>query len=116
MLIKFDKIKEVSFVENSVEEAFKKLKKGKFEDKQLYDFLKKSILKLKRNQMVGIKIPSKFWPKEYIVNYKVRNLWKLGLPNGWRLIYTITPENEVELISAILEWLDHKDYERTFHY
>ena len=31
-------------------------------------------------------------------------------------LYTITSENEVQLVSAILEWFNHKDYERKFRY
>ena len=44
------------------------------------------------------------------------SIWKYDLPRGWRLLYTVAPNNEVELISAILEWFDHKDYERRFGY
>ncbi len=29
---------------------------------------------------------------------------------------TVTSDNEVELISAILEWFDPKDYEKRFKY
>jgi len=38
------------------------------------------------------------------------------LPRGWRLLYTVTAANEVELISAILEWFNHKHYERKLKY
>jgi len=38
------------------------------------------------------------------------------MPKGWRLLYTISPEDEVQLISAILDWFNHKDYERKFKY
>jgi len=31
-------------------------------------------------------------------------------------IYTITAENEIQLVSAILEWFNHSEYERKFHY
>ena len=37
------------------------------------------------------------------------------LPNGWRLIYTIET-NEILVLAIILEWFDHKNYERTFNY
>lgn len=43
-------------------------------------------------------------------------MWKYDLPRGWRLLYTVTAENEVELISAILDWFDHKNYERIMKY
>ena len=36
--------------------------------------------------------------------------------DGWRLIYTITTPNKIEILSVILEWFDHPEYERKFHY
>ena len=84
------------------------------------DFLKKSIIKavkdLKQNAFAGIHIPKRLIPKEYIRKYNINNLWKYDMPKGWRLLYTVTSENEVELISAILEWFNHKEYERKFKY
>lgn len=35
--------------------------------------------------------------------------------SGWRLIYTISG-NKIEIVSIILEWMDHKSYERRFGY
>ena len=64
----------------------------------------------------GIQIPKRLFPKEYVRKYGINNLWKYDLPRGWRLMYTVTAENEVDLISAILEWFDHKDYEMRFKY
>jgi len=37
------------------------------------------------------------------------------LPDGWRLVYTIK-EDEVRILNIILEWFDHKDYEKRFKY
>ena len=54
-------------------------------------------------------------PKEYKQRYGINNLWKYNLPNAWRLVYSITG-NEVEIIAILLEWFDHKDYERRFKY
>ena len=84
------------------------------------DFVKKSIVRavrdLRQNAFAGIHVPKRLIPKEYIHKYGINNLWKYDLSKGWRLLYTVTSENEVELISAILEWFDHKDYERKFNY
>ena len=52
--------------------------------------------------------------KEYL-RYKITNLWKYDLPKGWRLIYSIGREG-VEILSIILEWMNHKNYERRFNY
>ncbi len=37
------------------------------------------------------------------------------MPKGWRLIYSIGRE-EIKVISLILEWLTHKEYEKRFKY
>jgi len=100
------------FISDDLEENFKLLNKD--------DFLKKGITRaindLKENAFSGIQVPKRLFPKNYIKKYKINNLWKYDLPKGWRLLYTITADNEVELISAILEWFDHKDYEKRFKY
>jgi hypothetical protein len=64
----------VSFANSKLEEDFEKLKKGKFEDKQLYQFIERAIEDLKKNPMCGIKIPKKLWPKTYIQEYQITNL------------------------------------------
>ena len=108
-MIKPSKIK---FVSEELEKDFNELKDN--------DPIKKGIIRaikdLQENAFSGIQVPKRLFPKEYIKDYGITNLWKYDLPNGWRLLYTVTAENEVELISAILEWFDHKDYERKFKY
>jgi len=102
----------VVFISDELERNFNLLREN--------DPIKKGIIRavndLRENAFCGIQIPKKLFPKEYVQKYKINNLWKYDLPNGWRLLYTVTPENEVELISAILEWFDHKNYERRFRY
>ena len=102
----------VKFISDELDKSFNSLLNN--------DPVKKGIIRaikdLRENAFFGIQIPKKLFPKEYVQKYKINNLWKYDLPNGWRLIYTITPENEVDLISAILEWFDHKEYEKRFRY
>lgn len=69
----------VSFANSRLEEKFEKLKEGKFEDKQLHQSIQRAIEDLKKNPMCGIKIPKKLWPKTYIQEYKIANLWKENL-------------------------------------
>ena len=109
------KVKEVFFVNEDLRNSFFELKAGKFEDKQLYEFINRAIDDLKENPACGTKISNKLWPKIYIENYNINNLWKYGLPNAWRLIYTIA-ENDIKIMSIILEWFNHKEYERRFKY
>ena len=102
----------VVFISDELEKDFNSLEAN--------DFIKKGITRaiqdLKENAFSGIQVPKRIIPKKYIQKYNVKNLWKYDLPKGWRLLYTITADNEVELISAILEWSDHKEYERRFKY
>ena len=102
----------VKFISKELENEFDSLS----DDDVLKKSIKRAISDLKQNAFCGIQIPKRLFPQEYIKKYHIKNLWKYDLPNGWRLIYTIAPENEVDLISAILEWFDHKDYERKFNY
>ena len=110
-----NKEKYVSFVEMSLKISYEKLKEGKFEDKNLYKSIEKAIDNLKQDPEAGTHIPKKQIPKEYIQNYGVTNLWKYDLPNAWRLVYTILGD-EVKIVSMILEWMTHKEYDRRFNY
>jgi Txe/YoeB family toxin of Txe-Axe toxin-antitoxin module len=105
------KASKVVFVSDDLEDVFNKLDSD--------DFLKKAIIKairdLKVNAFCGVQIPKRLIPKDY-KKYFINNLWKYDLPKGWRLIYTVTPENEVEIITAILDWFSHKVYEKKFKY
>ena len=102
----------VRFISEKLEKDFNKLD----EKDPLKKSLKKAIEKLQRNAFSGKQISKKLFPKEYTKKYPLTNLWKYDLPNGWRLIYTINPENKVELITAILDWFSHKKYEKKLKY
>ena len=105
----------VAFISQKIKEQFEYLKHGKFEDQQLYKFIDRAINDLKQDPTCGVKIPKKLWPKEYIKKYGINNLWKYDLPKGWRLLYTVQGNN-VNIVSIIIEWMDHKNYERRFNY
>ena len=102
------------------EEQLKKLretikeKDSKFH-KQLLTAIEREKDNLIINQHRGIQIKKKLIPKEYIIDYGVKNLWKINLPDFWRMIYTITG-NELEIISVLLEFMNHKDYNKKFKY
>ena len=110
-----NRIKEVTFAEQKLKESYESLQDGAFEDKELYKFLTRAKEDLMNDPLCGIHIPSRLFPHEYIQKYQITNLWKYDLPNGWRLIYTILG-NEIKIVSVILEWMTHKEYERRFKY
>jgi len=110
-----ERIKEVAFAEQKLKEAYENLQHGKFEDKELYKAITRAKENLLINPLCGIRVPSRLIPKEYIQKYRITNLWKYDLPNAWRLLYAIVG-NEVKIVSVILEWMTHKEYERRFKY
>jgi len=103
----------VTFATDSLEEAFNSLKEE--------DWLKKAILKaisnIKQNIFCGENIPKRLIPRDYIQKYNVENLYWYPLPNSWRLVYSIfTNEGEIRILAVIVDYYDHKNYERKFHY
>ncbi|MBU3907504.1 MAG: hypothetical protein KKA64_04625 [Nanoarchaeota archaeon] len=109
------RIKEVAFADENLKKAYFKLREGKFEDKQMFDFINRAIDDLKQNPLSGTRVPNHLIPKEYIKKYGVDNLWKYNFPNAWRLTYTLSGDS-VTIVSVILEWMSHKEYERRFGY
>ena len=105
----------IVFADENIREAFLKLKSGKFESIRLYNLLLRAFDDLKKNPFIGIEISKRLMPKTYVQNYNISNLWKYNLPNAWRLLYTIKAD-EIAIICIVLEWMDHKAYERRFNY
>jgi Txe/YoeB family toxin of Txe-Axe toxin-antitoxin module len=102
----------VIFAEDSLENAF-----GQLADKSpLKKSISKVINKLKENVFCGEPIAKDRIPKEYIQKYKINNLWWHPLTNGWRLVYSVTTPTNVEILAVIIEYFDHKNYERRFGY
>ena len=69
---------------------------------------------IEQNDFCGMQIQKDLFPKEYL-KYKIDNLWKYDLSRWWRIIYSVV-DGEVILVSLVLEWFDHKEYERRFKY
>lgn len=105
----------VRFADEKIKEAFYNLDHGDAQEKDMFRLINQAMDNLEENAFCGIQIPKKLIPKEYIQKYAVTNLWKYDLPRGWRIIYSITRE-EIIVVSLILEWFDHKRYERKFKY
>ena len=106
-----EKIKEVAFANKNLEKSFEILESGTFEDKELYNFIKRAKKDLLEDPLCGTRVPTRLIPKEY----GVKSLWKYDLPNAWRMMYTIVG-NEISIVSVILDWMTHKEYERKFNY
>lgn len=102
----------MTFISETLEKTFKSLP----ENEILKKHIKRAIESIKENAFVGTRIPKRLFPKEYIAKYNITNLWKYDLPDGWRLIYTLVSPTKVEIVSVILEWFDHPNYEKRFGY
>jgi len=106
---------EIKFAEEKLKEILNKLKESKTEDKKLYEWINRALDDLEENAFCGIQVAKRLIPKVYIQKYGIDNLWKYDMPKGWRLLYSVA-NNEVNVLSIILEWMNHKDYENRFGY
>jgi len=93
----------------------KDLEKLKVRDEKFYEHIANALRNIQEDPVCGIKIPQRLIPKEWREKFGINNLYKYNLPNGWRLFYSLIG-NEIEVIAIILRFMDHKEYERVFHY
>ena len=101
----------IIFAEDNTEDAFNSLS----EDDQIKKAIKKAIERLKENVFCGEKIKNKLIPKEYIIKYSIDNLFWYKLTKDWRLVYSVAGNN-IEVIAIIIEYYNHKKYEKRFGY
>ena len=104
------KPEKVVFVDKDLEDTFNQLDK----DDKVKKALIKAIKDLQEEAFSGRNVKKKLIPKSLIQKHKLNNLWIYNLPGAWRMLYTLTPSEEVEIIAVILDWMNHKDYERLF--
>ena len=102
----------VIFADEKIEKEFNNLP----DNDEIKKYVRRAMDDIKQNAFCGIPIPKRLIPKIYVQKYKINNLWKYDLPDGWRLIYSITTPNKVEILAMILEWFSHPEYERRFNY
>ena len=54
---------------------------------------------------------------EYPVESGVNNLFRVELPNYWRMLYTLkNDESETNITCVVLDVIDHKEYNKMFGY
>ena len=102
----------VIFADEKFENEFNSLPEGNW----LKKAIQRAIINLKENAFCGERIKKELIPKDYIRNYNIDNLLWSPLPNSWRLVYSIIAINNAEIIAIIIEYFDHKNYERRFGY
>ncbi len=71
--------------------------------------------RLRDDLTAGDQIPRSRIPRSLQRKYRLTNLWRIPLPEGWRALYTLdaTPDGAYAILLAIL---DHKQYDRLFGY
>jgi hypothetical protein len=99
-------VEKVVFIDDELEKAFEGLK----DNDSLKKGLIKAIQEISQNAFCGRNVKKVLIPKKYS---NLNNLWVYNLPSAWRLVYSLSP-GEIKIIAVILDWMDHKDYERLF--
>ncbi len=102
------KPEKVVFWDFELQKAFDELK----EDDPIKKGLVKAIKDLQEDAFCGRNVKKSLIPQKYS---SLNNLWIYNLPSSWRLIYSLTP-GEVKIIAVVLDWMNHKDYERLFKF
>lgn len=97
----------VEFFDKDMEYAYLTLRES---DPQLFSRITRAIEDLRSDRRAGRPAPKWFIPPRYR-NASVNNIWRYDLPNGWRLLYTITGSH-IQILIIILDWMSHKEYER----
>ena len=104
--------KGVIFANEKLEQEFNSLP----EDDWLKKAIKRAINDFKENVFCGERIKKERIPRDYNQRYGINNLLWYPLPNAWRLVYSILTPNNNEIFAIIVDYSDHKDYERKFGY
>lgn len=102
------------------EEVYKHLTKEATQSKTERMILKainKKVELIKVNLHYGDPIAKNLIPREYVEKYEITNLFRVELPNYWRMLYTLTDnETKIEIIAFVLDILDHPTYNEKFGY
>lgn len=83
----------------------------------LYDEINDILDLLKEKPDFGNRIKKKqLWPKCYVDAFDVKNLFRLELSKGKRIIYSVYSVSDVRYCNVLEIFLNHKEYEKRFGY
>ena len=86
-------------------------------EKTILNAITKKIEIIKSNPHYGDPIVKSLIPKEYINKYEISNLFRVKLPNYWRMLYSlIDGETKIEIIVFVIDIIDHSTYNKKFRY
>lgn len=100
----------VKFIDAELEKAFSSLS----DEDPIKKALIRAIQNIREDYQAGEYIPKKDIPESYLNKYGINNVRVYDLPSAWRLMYTVTGASEIGIIYIILDWMNHKDYEKLF--
>ena len=103
------------FADDQIRDAFFKLQSGRAEEKEIFDQLNTAFDMIANDPFCGIQVPKRLIPKIYITKYGIDNLWKFNFHKNWRLMYSVAGDR-TQVVTLVMEWLPHKEYERRFGY
>lgn len=78
--------------------------------------IKQKIELIRENSHFGDPVAKKLIPDEYREKYDANNLFRVELPNYWRMLYTLEGESRIEIVAFVLDIVDHKVYNKKFGY
>ena len=86
-------------------------------DNSILNAINNKVEIIKINSHYGNPIQKDRIPNEYIIKYNIKNLFRVELPNYWRMLYTLTNnDSEVHIIAFVLDIINHKEYNKKFGY
>lgn len=86
-------------------------------EKSILNSIKQKAELIKSNFQYGDPVAKKLIPKEYVQKYGINNLFRVELPNFWRMLYSVQEgESQIEIIAFVLDIMNHKDYDKKFNY
>lgn len=100
----------LKFIDKDLEKVFNELP----DEDPIKKALIRAFQEIKKDYQAGEYIPKKDIPESYLRKYGINNIRVYDLPSAWRLMYTITGSAEIGIVSIMLDWMTHKDYERLF--
>ena len=115
IIVQFDKdaYHEYEELQELVAKGEKARKKPTYE--QLLSSINAAIGNIKADHYYGDLIPRKQISKATINRYGTDKILRVELVGFWRLLYTLIGD-EVKIIAFILEFMDHKKYDKIFGY
>jgi hypothetical protein len=86
-------------------------------DKTILLAITKKIELIKSDPHYGDPIAKTLIPKEYTNKYEISNLFRVELPNYWRMLYSLRDGGtKVEIIAFVIDIMDHSKYNKKFRY